>query len=49
MHQQEPTKLTAIVESQYQLQNMANIRALGVRFLTRRILVSHQTSKKKTP
>ena len=39
-------KPTVIVEPQYQLKNIAYTRVLGVRFLTRWILVSHETSYK---
>ena len=39
-------KLTAIVKSLYQLQNMAYIRVLGVRFSTRWILVSSNLLEK---
>ena len=39
-------KPTVIVEPQYQLQNIAHTCVLGVRFLTRWILVSHETSYK---
>ena len=39
-------KPTVIEQPQYQLQNIAYTRVVGVRFLTRWILISHETSYK---